>query len=296
MREKKNLPNRHPHHALSARTVNSTNRPGRYADGGGLYLLVAPTGSKSWVLRTIVKKKRCDIGLGSVAIVSLAEARESAQRLRKLARAGGDPLAQHRREKKGVPTFEAAALEVHSAHAAAFRNEKHKRQWLASLEPVFKEFGAKSVDSVTSADVLAALNPIWLKRPETSRRVLQRVRIVFDWCNAKGLREGDNPTLGVAKVLPKHRASRNHHAALPYRQLPEFVKALRSCDAGLPVKLAFEFMILTASRTSETLLAQWAEMSVDAAVWTVPGVRMKTGVEHRVPLPARCLEILKLWP
>ena len=284
---------RHPHKALAARTVSTTIEPGRYADGGGLYLLVAPGGSKSWMLRTVVKGRRCDIGLGSLDLVSLADAREDARRLRRIARAGGDPLAERRQERRAVPSFEAAATDVHIAHAASFKNEKHRKQWLSSLGEVFKAFGSKRVDAITSADILAALSPTWLKRPETARRVLQRVRVVFEWCKAQGYCAGDNPTQGVTKVLPKQRAAKAHHAALPYQQLPAFVQALRDADSGEVVKLALEFTILCAARTSETLNATWAEIDLEAKTWTIPAPRMKAGVEHRVPLSPKCVKILE---
>ncbi len=256
MREQTPTRRRHPHKALTTREVQALNTPGRFADGGGLYLLVAPSGSKSWMLRTVVMGTRRDIGLGSVALVSLAEAREEARRLRKIARDDGDPLAERRR--RSVPSFEDAAKQVHAAHAASFKNEKHRKQWLSSLGEVFKAFGAKRVDGITSADILAALSPTWVKRPETSRRVLQRVRVVLDWCKAQGFSSGDNPTQGITKVLPKHRAAKVHYAALPFQQVPAFVQTLRESDAGEVVKLAFEFMILCASRTSETLNAPLA--------------------------------------
>ena len=284
---------RHPHKALTARTVSTTTEPGRYADGGGLYLLVAPGGSKSWMLRTVVKGRRCDIGLGSVELVSLADGREEARRLRRIARAGGDPLAERRQERRPVPSFDGAAKAVHTAHAASFKSDKHSKQWLSSLAEVFKTFGAKRVDAITSADILAALNPHWLTRPETSRRVLQRVRVVFEWCKAQGYRTDDNPTQGLTKVLPKQRVAKGHHAALPYQNLPAFVQALREADAGDVVRLAFEFTILCASRTSETLNAAWTEIDLEAKTWTIPGLRMKAGLEHRVPLSPRCIKILE---
>jgi integrase len=200
-------------------------------------------------------------------------------------------LAERRRRK--VPTFEQATQRVHAAHAASFKNEKHRKQWLASLSTIFKTCGDKRVDAITSADLLAALSPNWLKRPETSSRVLQRVRVIFEWCKAQGYCTGDNPTQGLTKVLPKHRATQAHHAALPYQQVPAFIHALREADAGELVKLAFEFTILCAVRTSETLGATWAEVDLEAKTWTIPGIRMKAGVEHRVPLSARAVEILK---
>jgi integrase len=296
MREQVHPPKRHPQRALTTKAVQAAKGSGRVrriADGGGLYLVVAPGGSKSWVLRTVVKGKRCDIGLGSVALVTLAEAREDAQRLRKIARAGGDPLAERRQQRREVPTFETAAKQVHASHSAAFKNEKHRKQWLSSLGDVLKAFGAKRVDAITSADLLAALGPSWLKRPETSSRVLQRVRTIFEWCKAQGYCSGDNPTQGLTKVLPKHHGVQAHHAALPYQHVPSFVHALREADANEVVRLAFEFTVLCAARTSETLKATWAEIDLDGKTWKIPGVRMKASVEHRVPLSMRAVEILQ---
>ncbi len=291
MREQEQARRRHPYKELTAREVQARHTPGRLADGGGLYLLVGPGGSKSWMLRTVVMGTRRDIGVGGVTLVSLADAREEARRLRKIARDGGDPLAERRR--RSVPAFEDAAKKVHAAHSASFKNEKHRKQWLASLGDVFKAFGAKRVDAITSADLLTALSPNWLKRPETSSRVLQRVRVVFEWCRAQGYCSGDNPTAGLTKVLPKHRVAPVHHAALPYQQVPTFLLALRESGAGEIVKLALEFTILCASRTSETLNATRAEIDTEAKTWTIPAARMKAGVEHRVPLSARCVKILQ---
>ena len=281
--------------ALTARAVQTARpeeRTRRIADGGGLYLLVAPSGSKSWVLRTVVTGRRCDIGLGSVALISLAEAREEAVRLRKIARSGGDPLAERRRERRPVPSFEVAARQVHASHAAAFRNEKHRKQWVSSLSGPFLAFGTKRVDAITSADILSVMSPQWLARPETARRVLQRLRVIFDWCKAQGYRSDDNPTQGITKVLPKHRAGKAHHAALPYPEVPAFLDALRRSDASELVKLGLELTILCATRTSETLRAKWSEIDVQTVTWTIPGARMKGGVDHRIPLSSRCVEIL----
>ena len=286
---------RHPEKALSTRAVQ-TARPGprakRIADGGGLYLFVSPSGSKSWVLRTVVKGRRRDLGLGSTALVPLAEAREQAVRLRKIARAGGDPLAERRHERRPVPTFEAAARQVHAAHAPTFKSIKHRKQWLSSLTPLFAAIGAKRVDDVTTGDILTAISPHWLARPATSRRVVQRVRVIFEWCKAQSFYAGDNPTDGITKVLPKHRRSPGHHPALPYPDVPTFLTDLRCVDARESAKLAFEFMILCATRTSETLNATWDEIDHERETWIIPGHRMKAGVDHRVPLTPRCLDIL----
>ena len=277
---------RHPQKVLTARTVQTAqagDRARRIADGGGLYLFVAPGGAKSWVLRTVVKGKRCDLGLGSVTLVPLADAREEARRLRRIARTGGDPLTERRQEQRPVPTFAQAARQVHAGHEAGFRNEKHKKQWLASLSGVISASGSKRVDAITSADILAVLSPQWLERPETARRVLQRLRVIFDWCKAQGYCAGDNPTAGLTKA---------HHAALPYPEVPTFLRTLRESNASEAIKRAFELTVLSATRTSETLLATWSEVDLSTQTWTIPGERMKAGVEHRVPLSSRCVEIL----
>jgi integrase len=284
---------KHPDKALTPIKIRNAQQ-GRYADGNGLYLHVDESGAKRWVLRIVIKGKRCELGLGSVRLVPLAEAREEAIRLRKIARKGGDPLAERRQEQITVPTFEEAGRQVHQAHAATFRNAKHAAQWINTLRDyAFPVFGSYPVNTVESKEILAALSPIWNTKPETARRVRQRIKTVFDWCKAKGYRSGDNPVEGVSEVLPKNNGKKEHHAALPYAQVPEFIMALRDCGAGMSAKLGFEFLILTAARTSEVLLATWDEINLDEKKWTIPALRMKAGEEHMVPLSPRCMEILK---
>lgn len=284
---------RHPHQRLSALRVRNVKEPGRYADGNGLYLVVDPSGARRWILRTVIRGRRRDIGLGSSQLVPLADARVEAARLRRLARTGGDPLAERRRERRKIVTFKEAAKQVHESHAATFKNVKHRAQWLASLEAdVFPVFGDRPVDSIESSDVLKALSPIWTTKPETARRLKQRIKVVLDWAKASGYRSGDNAVEGVAKVLPKVRQTATHHPALPYREVPGFVFALREFKTSGAIKLAFEFLILTAARTSEVLEARWEEIDREATTWTVPANRIKAGREHRVPLSPRCLELL----
>ena len=284
----------HPDKALSPVKVRSLTVPGRYADGNGLYLVVDPSGAKRWLLRVVVHGKRTDIGLGGLKLVSQAEAREEASRLRKIARAGGDPLAERRAAKRVIPTFEAAAKAVHAAHKESWKNPKHADQWINTLtQYVVPVFGQKHVDQIESADVLKALSVIWLAKPETARRVLQRIRTVFDWAKASGHRSGDNPVDGVSKVLPKQNAAGAHHAALPYAKVSQFIKKLRKVDAGASSRLALEFMILTAVRTNEVLGARSSEIDLKKKTWTIPAERMKMKREHRVPLAPRCIEILK---
>jgi hypothetical protein len=166
-------------------------KKGRYADGLGLYLFVEPTGARRWIWRGIIKGRRRDLGLGPVALVSLAEARAEAVRLKRIVWQGGDPREERRRTRKAVPTFMEAAKEVHASHSATFRNDKHKAQWLASLEAdVFPVFGDRPVDTIESADVLKALTPIWNTKPETARRLKQRIRVVLDWALGGHLKTG----------------------------------------------------------------------------------------------------------
>jgi integrase len=257
-------------------------------------LVVEPSGAKRWVLRTIIKSKRCDVGLGGLSLVSLADARESAAKLRKIARANGDPLAERIKERRNIPTFEKAAEHVHKSHSASFRNARHAAQWINTLtEYVVPVFGGKRVDQVESSDVLKALSAIWLSKPETARRVRQRIKSVFDWAKAAGFRSGDNPVEGITRVLPKQRDVVAHHASLPYVRVSQFLAALQACGAGSSVKLAFEFMVLTAARTGEVLGTKWSEINIDEKTWTIPADRMKAGRMHRVPLSPRCLEILE---
>jgi integrase len=273
--------------------IRNVKRPGRYADGNGLYLFVDDAGAKRWVLRTVVSGTRRDIGLGSVRLVTLVEAREEATRLRRVARSGGDPLAERRRERVTVPTFSEAAKKVHATHSTTFRNPKHKAQWLASLQTnIFPVFGDRPVNVIDSGEVLRALTPIWTSKPETARRLKQRIKVVFDWARASGFRTGDNPVEGITKVLPRSRQIASHHAALPYAHVSAFLETLRASAAGDSPKIAFEFLILTATRTSEVVGARWEEIDRAAKMWTIPATRIKAGREHRVPLSPRCLELL----
>ena len=284
---------RHPDKALSALQVRAHKVPGRYADGNGLYLVVEPSGSKRWLLRTMVQGRRRDIGLGGASLGGRAEAREKALAYRRLARDGGDPLAERRKARATVPTFAEAAEQVHEEHKASWANPKHAAQWINTLKTyVHPHLGTRRVDQIETPDVLRALSPIWLTKPETARRVRQRIGTVLNWAKAAGHRSGDNPVEGVAKGLPKQGDAVEHHAAMPYVGVPAFVARLRGSDRGEIAKLAFEFLILTALRTSEVLGARWEEIDDAEAVWSVPAGRMKKRRAHRVPLSPRALAIL----
>ena len=242
---------RHPQQRLTAVAVRRK-KPGRYADGNGPYLFVDESGARRWILRTVVKGRRRDIGLGSVSLVGLAEARDEAMRLRRIARAGGDPVSDRYRQRRQVPTFAEAARQVHALHTKTLRNARHRATWLSSLEAdVFPVFGDRPVDQVDTADVLKALTPIWTTKAETARRVKQRVRTVLDWAKASGYRDGDNPADAITRALPKQNAKVRQLSALAYRDVPPFLETLRDSTAAPSVKLAFEFLVLTAARTNE---------------------------------------------
>jgi integrase len=285
---------KHPDKALNVLAIRAIEKPGRYADGNGLYLKVDPSGAKRWELRTVVRGKRCDIGLGGLRAVTLAEAREQARKYRAMARNDEDPLAEKRRTRKVVPTFRVAAETVHKEHAKAWKNAKHGDQWISTLKAyAYPAFGDRRVDQIDTPEILKALSPIWLTRQETARRVRQRIGTVLDWAKAAGFRAGSNPVEEISKALPRQSDRKEHHAALPYAEVPAFVQNLQGDDAGTIANLAFEFLILTAARTGEVLEAKWSEIDFEQAAWTIPAGRMKAGREHRVPLAPRSVELLK---
>jgi integrase len=278
---------------LSATFVRQVKSPGRYGDGGGLYLVVDPSGASRWILRVMSAGRRRDIGLGSTRVIALADARDKARELRRIAKSGEDPVAARRAGSDGVPTFEECAKAVHKSRMATWKNGKHTSQWLATLEAyVFPLIGKLSVNRVGTAEILKILLPIWTQKPETARRVLQRVSKILDYGTASGFRGGENPCRLAVIGLPTQRAEPRHFTALPYVELPDFLVRLRSADASEIVKLAFEFLILTAGRTGEVLGARESEIDSAKALWVVPRERMKASREHVVPLSARALEIL----
>lgn len=273
---------------LNARVIKQLTEPGRYGDGNGLYLHIRPGGSRQWLLRTTIQGKRCDIGLGSPAYVALADARTSAHELRVQAKQGLDPLAERRRETQ-VPTFREAAETVWEQHRPSWRNEKHAAQWIATIHSYADpHIGNKKVSHVTSTHILEVLGPLWLTKPETARRLSQRLRVVFDWAKASGHCQGDNPVDGVKLALPKQTDQVQHHRALPWRALPDFVAALAQRD-GASAK-ALQFLILTAGRSGEVRGARWSEITSD--IWNIPGERMKAKRDHRVPLAPQTLRLL----
>ena len=273
---------------LSAAFVK-TAKPGKYTDGHGLMLWVKPSGSRSWVQRLIIQGKRRDMGLGAYPLVTLAEARELAFQNRKVARAGGDPRQNNRK----VPTFEEAARIVHNEQEIS--NERYRRQWLAELEQyAFPVLGSLRVDAITTPVCFAVLHPIWKSKPKLARQLRQRIERIMNVQIGKGYRT-DNPANSALKdALGEQRAIVQHHAAMAYGDLPGALKAIQEADNQV-VARAVEFLIHTAVRTGNVRGADWSEIDLDSATWTIPASRMKvkTKGEHRVPLSARAIEILR---
>ena len=278
---------------LTAATVRTVTKTGLHADGNGLYLKVDPGGAKRWIQRVVINGKRRDIGLGSASLVSLVEAREAALENRKSARAGGDPVAA-KRLSQAILTFQEAAEAVHALNKPTWRNEKHGDQWINTLDKfAYPTIGSKRVSTITSADILHVLSPIWNTHPETAKRVKQRIGTVMKWAMAKGWRT-DNPADAVAQGLSKHDRSKvQHRKALPYDKVADAINIVRASEAGMVTKLAFEFLVLTATRSGETREAVWSEFDLDKKVWTVPADRMKAKKPHKVPLTDRCMAILE---
>lgn len=285
---------RKPEKALTVKFVESAKEPGKYFDGHGLFLRVQPNGARQWVQRITIRGKRCELGLGNPSLVTLAEARQQALANRKLSVAGGDPI-RAKKEAEAVLTFEDAARKVHALHLPTWRNAKHGAQFLSTLETyTFPRMGKLKVGDVTTSDVLAVLSPIWTDKPETAARIRQRIGMVMKWAVAQGWRQ-DNPAESIAQALPKRdRSLIEHRKALTYAQVADCLAVVQTSAAGVSTKLALEFLVLTATRSGEARGATWAEIDFKASpVWTIPASRMKAKREHRVPLSARAVDILR---
>jgi integrase len=276
---------------LTATLVKAIKLAGRYGDGDGLFLLVNRTGAKSWVCRVQKDGRRRDFGLGSEKKVPLALARERACSVRCQVEAGIDPIAE-RRKAAGIPTFREAAAKVYAENQKSWKNAKHQAQWLSSLEayafPIMGDVAVNAVDGPMVRDVLVS---IWLSKPETARRVRQRINTVMDWAVAKGFRETVLPMAALNKSLPKVKVKPKHYAAMSYQDVPAFMTKLRErVSMG---RLALEALILTATRSGEIRGAVWSEFDMEKALWTIPAERMKAGVEHIIPLSDQALDVFK---
>ena len=283
---------------LTAAFVRTVKRPGVYGDQHGLRLRVYKSRkrqsiSKQWIWRGTVGGNRRDIGLGGFPYITLAEARQTAFEYRKISRSGGDPVTLRRRPD--VPTFAQAAEIVIAIHREGWKDGgKSEMQWRSSLRDyVLPRFGRKGVEEITTADVMAVLVPHWHTKTETMRRVRQRIGAVMKWAIAQGHR-ADNPAGdAIAAALPKNGNARRHQRALPFGEVGAALAMVRTSGAYRPAVLAFEFLVLTACRSGEVRFAAWDEIDLGSATWTIPARRMKAEREHRVPLSARALEVLR---
>ena len=280
--------------ALTAAEIKHLTGPGRHADGQGLYLNISKGGTRSWVHRVVVDGRRRDIGLGGFPAVGLAEARRKAEANRRVIGAGGDPV-QDKRQSRAIPTFREATTKCHANLLPTWRNPDHGRYWLASLElHALPAIGAMRVDTVTTADVLDVLSPIWTAKPVTASRVRQRCRQVFKWAQARGY-IGVNPAgEAIDGGLPRQRHKPDHHKTLGYDQIASLYADVRDAEAiSKGARLCLQWVVLTACRSGEARGATWDEISDDGTMWTIPGSRMKAGVEHRVPLSDEARQVLK---
>jgi integrase len=278
-------------------------KPGTYVDGDGLLLVVrhrskdpeAPP-SRQWVCRLQFQGRRYDIGLGSAKDVDLADARTEAAKLRRIARSGTDPLqARQSAAEAPPPPFREVAAAVHKEHAQTWGNAKHSAQWLATLEAyAYPVLGALPVDRIDSPQIIQALSPIWLTKPETARRVAQRIATVLDYAHGQRWRKAETPMRAVRLGLPKQGKGRGHFDAMPWADVPAFFAGMDDTleKASETTRLALEFVILTAARSGEARGARWNEIDRKAKVWDVPPGRMKSKRPHRVPLCKRALAIL----
>lgn len=294
---------------LSALEVRNLSEPGTHFVGGvaGLVLKVKDTGAKSWVLRAIVGSKRRDYGLGGFPDVTLAAAREAARAARAKIKSGIDPIDEARQARSALKATQAAAITFQkaaeayiNAHKDGWRNEKHTKQWTATLTTyTYPAIGNLLVQDIGLPQVLAVLEPIWKTKTETASRLRGRIEQVLDWATARGYRNGLNPARWrghLDKLLPKPSkvARVEHHDALPTSEVGTFMAALRKQE-GIGAK-ALELVILTAARSGEVRGARWSEVDLDNGLWVVPGHRMKAGKEHRVPLSDAAITLLRSIP
>lgn len=294
---------------MSALDVRRIDRIGFNAVGGvsGLYLRVRGPQARSWTLRLMIAGKRRDVGLGGFPDVTLAQARNKARLYRDLVAEGRDPQAERKAARKALIvaqakriTFAEAATRCYAAKAAEFRNAKHSKQWISSLEHyAFPLIGDQIIGSIDLPLVLQVLEPIWKTKTETATRVRQRMESVLTWATVGGYREGDNPARwkgNLSEVLPKPDKirTRKHFTALPWKELPTFMVELRKRPAT--AARALEFAILTASRSGEVRGATWDEIDFDEQIWRIPDARMKAGKSHSVPLSHAAITLLNALP
>ena len=279
--------------ALTKRFCEAVKTPGRYADTRreGLYLTVKPSGAKSWGQRIVIRGRRRELGLGSVKYVGLDEARELAFNNRKIARQGGDPVADRARAR-GVPTLGEACEAVIALHSPGWRAKGAITAFRSSVNRYCRPMLATPVDAITSADVLGALTAIWTDKPKAGEHLRGQLALIMAWSIAQGHR-ADDPVQAARTALPKRARKVAHHRTVGYAELAAALATIRAQDAWPCQKLAIEFCALSACRSGEVRGATWGEIDMDGATWTVAAERMKMSRAHRVPLSDRALDVLR---
>ena len=281
---------------LSATRVRTLRQPGRYSDGGGLYYVIRPTGSRAWVQRVVVDGRRRDIGLGPYPVVSLADARKRCADNRTAIANGIDPVTERKERSRAVsvPTLREATQAYYELHLPNLKNGKHRTNWMQVLERhAMPRLGDIPVDRIDGPSVLGVLVPVWTSRPPTARRVRQRLRKVFGYCLARGHISVNPAGEVIDGGLPPQPRSKNHFRALHYSDVAEALEIVEGSTASLSAKLCLRFLVLTAARSGEARGATWDEIDLEARTWTIPASRMKAGVEHRVPLSDQAVEVLE---
>lgn len=281
-------------HKLTDVKISSRKLPsGRHSDGGGLYLNVKPTGSKSWLFMWTQGGKRKEMGLGPYPAVSLAAARKQAMQNREAVANGRDPLQEKRASEE--PTFSECSRMFLESMEHQWRNEKHRAQWRMTLGVYCKPLAKMRVSEIGTEDVLGVLSPIWKSKNETASRLRGRIERVLDYARARGWRTGENPSLWrghLKSILPgRQKLQRGHHPAMPYEDVPAFYARLVEQD-GFAAR-ALRLVILTSTRSGEALGATWDEFDLDAALWVLPPERTKSGRVHRVPLSLPAMRLLE---
>ena len=294
--------------ALSVKKIERLKTPGRFADGHGLYLQVLSATNRSWLFRYTRTGRERWMGLGPLHTFDLAEARELARKARQQIKDGVDPLDVRKAAKQAeklqaakTKTFKECADDYYAFHQAKWKNAKWRSQFTATLRDyVHPKIGQLPIADIDSGLVLKCVEPIWKTKTPTADRVRRRIQAVLDWATVRNYRAGENPARWgghLEHILPKacEFASGQHHAALPYAAIPEFMAALRALK-GIHAR-ALELTILTALRTNEATGARWSEIDFATKTWTVPAARMKISKrDHRVPLSDRALAILQGLP
>ncbi|MDB5714165.1 MAG: hypothetical protein JWO15_1562 [Sphingomonadales bacterium] len=266
-------------------------KTGRHGDGAGLYLLVKPSGARSWMLRVQMNGKRRDVGLGSIAALSLSEAREKAAELRKHALNGRDPIAERDRDRRPVPSFSEAVTAAYEGLKANWL-EKSAEMFLSSMTNYANPtIGNLRVDLVEASHIRDLLAPIWTTHPETARKVKMRVAKVLNFAHSKGWRASEAPSKSVTVGLPKQPRGGNV-ASMPYHDAPAFVKELRDA-APSTGRNGLLFQIFTAARSGEVRSAKWGHIDLKAGDWNRPAELMKGGQAHKVTLSRPAVALLK---